>query len=790
MTFRLRLILGFGLASFLPLILLSAVTIYSAANFTTDNARRSLQQKIELIAPEFGNLISDLSYKLRVLSQADVFEGNDPFAKSKYLNEVIAEIKSPLELHYFGPEGEEIARSGAISGKIFEMLDLGIEPSLFEEILNSKQGDVFLTDTLTSVSGQKYFVAASPVTDDSNLVIIGVIAAKVPLSFFDGLMSRVRSSVGAGQIAYVLKRNGEVLIPPSLNGHFGVFDGFSDDKSGWEVEQGLIREFEKIGVAGNFERTGSTGLRELVVFHKLTPNPNRKDHSWHLVVRSSLDAIVGPAYDLAKEIAIIGLVAIFSATFAGIVVARSFTSTVDKIAEGANQLVAGDIDFTSVAVEPVETGPRELVTLSQALSRAVGVISSRTHDLEMARQAAESAREEAERSSSARAAFLAIMSHEIRTPLNGMLGMIQLLEMNEDLTEQQAEYLGLARGAGESLLQILTDVLDLSKIESEAFELEDADFSIDEVVSPVLSIYEQTASDSVKLHHNCLIAPGLRLLGDPVRIRQIMWNLIGNAVKFTPEGSVNVESRVRTEEETSRKILAVTISDTGVGIREEDRQKILEPFNQADTSLTRPFEGVGLGLTIVQKLISAMDGDLKIASIVGKGTVVSVDIPIKVLDQNIRSEPTGKTSFAAQVEKGQAGATALVVDDNKLNAIVAAEMLNKAGMRTFVASGGREALEILGQQAIDFVILDQHMPIMDGTSTAAAIRNHADQNVSQVKIVGLTADARVSNKEAMKQAGMNIVLTKPVRHEALLLALQNLPPAGDGRSSLTNSSAC
>lgn len=769
-----RLILGFGVAALLPLLLLAFFSITKITGYVEENTGNSIQQNTNLIAPEFDNLFRRVASDLKVLTQSNALEGNDDLAIARYLNEAVAETPVTSALYFFDKSGTEIARSGSVQSVKGDITGLGVKPSLFETVINAQQSEVFYSDVLPSQHGGKYILVISPVTDDSNLVVIGVLVSRVSLSIMDDLMERLRTSIGTNALSYLLHENGELVTSPPRRGPSTAFEEFADDKAGRKFEQDILRRAHQIGSAGQFVQLLANDQKELVIFHDIGIQAFGRAKAWLLVIRVPWASIIAPSIELARTIAALAAAAIAIAIIAGFWMARTFTRPLAKISESAAILMRDDTDPSAAIIDAISSGPKELVLLSQALSQANGKIASRTHDMNMALRAAEQARAEAERSSAARAAFLAIMSHEIRTPLNGMLGMIQLLEMNKGLNEQQAEYLHLAHTAGESLLQILTDVLDLSKIESEAFELEEVEFNIDEIIAPVLSIFRQTASSSIKIQYNSIHAHTDRLLGDPIRIRQIVWNLVSNAVKFTPEGSVNIQSKIITGSDKAKAILSISIIDTGIGIKEEDQKKILEPFNQADTSLTRPFDGVGLGLTVVQKLLSAMGGELSIVSKAGKGTLVNVDVPVTVvhIEDGAQKEDDKITNASEAGDHSQQ--TALVVDDNKLNAMVAAEMLKQHGMRTFVANGGREALEILNHHLVDFVILDQHMPIMDGTSTAAAIRNHADHNVSRVKIIGLTADARSSNKEAMKQAGMNFVLTKPIRHETLMLTLKNI----------------
>tara|TARA_R110002012_G_scaffold125088_3_gene276481 strand:+ start:744 stop:3116 length:2373 start_codon:yes stop_codon:yes gene_type:complete len=790
MTTTKRFIIGYVVAAIVPLLLVAFFTVYTVTEYIKNQTSETLLKTTTLISPEFDNIILSIFSEIKVLTQSDVFEEGNKFTISQYLNEVLKEMKIKKDIYYFDTSGNEVAKSGLSHYKNINISNLNIDFDFFQKLLNSKQGDVFITDAIKSGIAHDYFVIISPVTDDANTIIIGALALKVPFTIFSNTIKRLQDNIGKERTAYITDMDGNILIPNNEN-HNNIKQ-IRENKNINDLNIHILTDIKKLGTSGQLIRSEPGGRKELIIFQRLLDEDSPLAQNWTLLIRVPWKSITEPGYELSKYLTLLSLMILIAAIFAGILFARSYTVPLARITAFAQRLVdtKGELDLSTAAMEPIETGPRELVILSQGLSTAIGHIASRTHDMEMALIAADQARADAERASNARASFLAVMSHEVRTPLNGMLGMIQLIELGEDITPQQRERLGLARSAGEGLLQILTDVLDITKIESETFELEETDFKIDEIVSPILSIYEQTASPTVHIHHNCLIDSKTAFLGDPIRIRQIIWNLVGNAVKFTPEGSINIETRIRSSESSRSKKLSITISDTGVGIKEEDQKRILEPFNQADGSLTRRFEGVGLGLSIVQKLLSAMGGDLSIVSMVGKGTVVSVDIPIKTSGKG-EQRPAGREPQINSPGRIDAPVrSALIVDDNKLNAVVASELLKKAGYETFVAGSGREALDVLNNRQIDFVILDQHMPIMDGTATAAAIRNHPDPAISTVTIVGLTADTRKSNKEAMENAGMNIVLTKPVRHEALYMALANLtPPQNDNGSSAQGSAS-
>jgi signal transduction histidine kinase/CheY-like chemotaxis protein len=763
MQLRTRLLLGFALTSLLPLFGLTLLTREYVGTYIVDNISANVVQKFAILSPEFDAYLVRSATELKIISQANVFEAGTQIQIAKYLQEATAESPIKNELFYFDFLGVEVARSGSITKKPKRIVELGVDSEFFDRIRNGKQGDIFHSPVVADENDQSVIYDITPVTDDSNLIVVGVLASRIPMSALSGPLELIRHNLTNGASAYLLDSSGQALTDPVPAEHSAILENIAGDRrNGKRTSDRAVAQIAETDQAG----------KTLLISQRVATQALGPRHAWTLVAVLPWNALVKPVNDLLSIVLAFVAGTVIVVVIVGISLSRTITGPLSRITAAARTLVDRSAPLDPEAFEPISTGPTELVLLSEALSRAIGQIASRTHDLEIARQAAEQARDDAEKSSEARAAFLAIMSHEIRTPLNGMLGMIQLLELKGTFGPQESEYLQLARVAGEGLLQILTDVLDLSKIESEAFELTETEFAIGDVVEPVTSIFSQTAPDTVAIRHDCAIAPGQIMRGDPVRIRQIIWNLVSNSVKFTEKGYVTIQSRIGTHD--GRQYLSLMVTDTGIGIADDVRDIIFEPFNQADTSLTRKFEGAGLGLTIVKRLLDAMDGDISIFSPPGQGTVVSVDIPIRVVAGNNTPIPDEEPDAPDQQPAKARKKTALVVDDNKLNGLVAAEMLRDGGFTAHVARSGHEALEVLAQQPIDYVILDQHMPGMNGTATAAAIRSNPDRRIASVKIIGLTADARISNKDEMRSAGMNIVLIKPVRHEALLLALHNM----------------
>jgi len=399
----------------------------------------------------------------------------------------------------------------------------------------------------------------------------------------------------------------------------------------------------------------------------------------------------------------------------------------------------------------------EIMAINQRLQSEIEERKRAEKDMELSKQAAEESRRTAEAANRAKSQFLANMSHEIRTPLNGVLGMTELL-INTELNSEQREYAEAAHQSGEALLEIIGNILDLSKIEAGAVELENKPFHLRNIISQTFELIAPRAT-----------AKGLRVSytipedfpplfhGDQVRLRQVLTNLLTNAVKFTFEGSITLTVD-RHNKQNKDNFLCFSVADTGIGITSDTQKVIFNPFVQADGSTTRQYGGTGLGLTICRQLVSLMGGEIWVNSTPGKGSVFSftVFMPVSDAKQSI-SAPSHKEMSSGVGCRGKI----LLVEDNDMNQAVGVAMLKKLNFQVDIANNGLEAVEKVLPGQYDLIFMDCQMPEMDGFAATKEIRRLLTGRSRYLPIIALTAHASESDREQCLAAGMDDYIVKP-----------------------------
>ncbi|WP_060981488.1 CHASE3 domain-containing protein [Vibrio splendidus] len=488
----------------------------------------------------------------------------------------------------------------------------------------------------------------------------------------------------------------------------------------------------------------------------------------------------------AKQTDYVLFVGTLFSVFISLIVAAWASKRINRrlhtLLEATNQVAAGHLDQGAATLELASNinTQDEIAHLKQSFQKMTANLISNDSEMRAKNQELISERTKAEAAVKAKGDFLSTMSHEIRTPMNGVLGISQIIASQTQEPETK-ENINIILDSGHHLMTILNDILDFSKVEENKLELDMTPFNFVQVMQPVCSALKPLADEKgIRLLIENNIPKNIQLVGDCARLRQIMFNLGGNATKFTKEGHVSIQADLN----RPNNQLILTVTDTGVGIPKDKHEQVFNSFEQADTSTTRKFGGTGLGLAIVKNLVNLMNGEITLTSAVGLGTKFQVSLPIAWQE--------GKTGDVAtpviNTEKLTCSSLSiLLVEDNRINAIVAQGFCEKLGHHVDLSENGKLAIERLKTNKYDLILMDNHMPEMNGVETTQYIR---DKLKLDTLIFAYTADVFREAHDNFILAGVDHILTKPLQQESFFDALQQfssrLPKQTTAEGSLKN----
>jgi len=749
--------------SFIGLILFfwlttTGIMFYSMQKQFETKTGLHLQHNVENAAQKVDNFMLKVQLYFELLSKSPLLALADHIEITNYFEDVIDTYPHYKSIYYVDVEGKIIASSEShtINDSIFSYAG-NIKSEFTKSLTDPSHAYISPLTHLDGETNNSFqqrhfdFKFVSAVLDPRTTKVIGVLVSEVNVSELFDVVADIDQQTIGDEYAYLVDDPGNILITTDpgaelLSPHKDLaIESLQAKLEGDMNGYAIYNNADNRKVISGYADLGEYGA-------EMTGD-------WSLLATAPYDTIMAPLFDLFYKLLFLVSLCIPIIAWISYVIAKNITGPLTNLTKMTNDIGKGDF----IDKLPIDRNC-EVGTLGNALLNMSQSLEHKTLELQ-------DAVDYARRSEKSKTRFLANMSHEIRTPMNGVLGMGQILTRTQ-LTEEQSSHLKTIMDSGNHMMAVLNDILDFSKIEEGQLDIEQANFNLADVAGSLASTYytlgiEKGITFNVinNLHEHTWY------LGDKARIRQILFNLVNNALKFTKHGAITV-SFDETKAEDNMHTLSIAVSDSGIGIDSSRISAIFDPFTQEESSTTRRFGGSGLGLAIVKQLLNLMNGHIQLESVKGQGSTftVTLTLPRGSAPLKVKPDTQSITDFA--------GLHVLIVEDNKVNQLVLSSFLKIRNISSDVVENGAKAVEKVQEQHYDLILMDNHMPVMNGIDAIMAIRAFP-LDIANLPIFACTADAYEDTRINMLNAGADHVLTKPLKEEALLSALSLLKDRND-----------